>query len=97
MPSKSSNNKGYSRLQSDIATIHLDTDYRAGLGKELEQHHYALCIYATWLARAVLRQAGIEANTSHSAEHSAQPALTFHPNNCTVGVPSSCKTGGSNK
>ncbi len=97
MPSKSNNNKGCSRPQADIATIQLDTDYRAGLGKELEQQYYALCIYAAWLARAVLRRAGLEANTSHSAAHSVQPALTSDPNNCTVGTPRRCKTGGSNE
>ena len=97
MPSKSNNNKGCSQPHADIATIQLYTDYRAGLGKELELQHYALCIYAAWLTRAVLRRAGIEANTSRPVDYSAQDALTSHPNNCTVGTPKHCKTGGSNK
>ncbi len=83
--------------KTNVAKMHMDTDYRAGVGKELEQQHYALCIYAAWLARTVLRRAGLEANASHSVAPSAQPALTSHPDNCTIGTPKHCKTGGSKK
>ena len=62
-----------------------------------EQQEYALYFFATWLVRAILRQAGVEANTSLTADDSEQNALTSDPNNCTVGTTSSCNTGGSNK
>lgn len=71
--------------------------YFSGISSESEVQEFAMQIYGTWLARAVLRQGNMEANTSHSAEYLAQPALISDPNNCTVGVPSSCKTEGSNK
>ncbi|MDP8239966.1 MAG: hypothetical protein P9X24_12820 [Candidatus Hatepunaea meridiana] len=75
----------------------LTAEFLNPTGTQLERFENALGIYSTWLARVIIQRMGIKANTSHSAEHSAQPALTSHPNNCTVGVPSSCKTGGSNK
>ncbi len=73
----------------------LHSKFVAATCNDLDQQQYALQVYAAWLARAILRRAGIEANTSHSAAHSAQLALTSEPVNCTVGTPSSCKTGGS--
>ena len=63
----------------------------------LERFKSALGIYSTWLARAVIRRADLEVNASRSAAHSTQPALTSHPDNCTVGTPRHCKTGGSDK
>ena len=62
-----------------------------------EQQDYALSFSATWLVRAVHKQMGDEANTSHTSAITENPALTSEPVNCTVGAPSSCKTGGSNK
>jgi len=79
------------------APFQLKALYFQGVSSDSEVQEFAMQIYVTWLARAALRQAGIEANTSHAAEYSAQPALISDPNNCTVGVPSSCNTGGSNK
>ncbi len=75
----------------------LTAEFLNPTGTQLERFESALGIYSTWLARAVVRRAGIEANTFHTAAPSVQPALTSHLNNCTVGTPSSCKTGDSNK
>jgi len=82
-------------LNSNADQWNLSAEYIPSI--DPEQQEYALYFFATWLVRVVLRRVGIEANTSHSAEHTEQPALTSHPNNCTVGTPTYCKTGGSNK
>ena len=97
MQSKRGNTSKDLDRQTNVASMHMDADYRAGVGKELEQQHNALCIYAAWLVRAVIRRAGIETHTSRLADYSAQPALTSHPDNCTVGTPRHCNTGDSNK
>ena len=75
----------------------LTAEFLNPTGTQLERFENVLSIYSTWLARAVLRQVGMEANTSLSAEYLAHPALISDPNDCTVGVTSTCKTGGSNK
>ena len=97
MQSKRDNtNKDLCR-RTNVASMHMDADYRPGLEKEHEQQRYALCIYAAWLVRAVIRRAGIETHTSRLADYSAQPALSSDTLNCTVGTPRHCKTGGSDK
>ena len=75
----------------------LTAEFLNPTGTQLERFESALGVYSTWLARAVIRRAGVEANTSLPVDDSSQPALTSHPVNCTVGTPRYCKTGGSNK
>ena len=79
------------------APFQLEVVYFPCVSSNSELQELALHIFAAWLARAVIRRAGIEANTSHTAAPSTQPALTSHPNDCTVGTPKHCKTGGSDK
>lgn len=64
---------------------------------DVARQKLALHTFSTWLARAAARIAGSESNASRSAAHSTQPVLTSHPDNCTVGTPNHCKTGGSDK
>ena len=75
----------------------LTAEYLKPTGIQRERFEIALRIYSAWLARAAVPQAGIEANTSCSAEHPEQPDLTSPPNNRTVGIPMHCSTGDSNK
>jgi len=62
-----------------------------------ERQEYALFLFASWLARIIIRQMDVDGNTSLREDDSSQPALTSEPTNCTVRTLSSCKTGGSNK
>ncbi len=66
-------------------------------GIEPEHQEYALFLFASWLARIIIRRTGVDGNTSLGENDSSQPALTSEPINCTVGTLSSCKTEGSNK
>jgi len=66
-------------------------------GIEPEHQEYALFLFASWLARIIIRRMDVEGNTALEEDDSSQPALTSEPINCTVGTLSSCKTGGSNK
>ena len=66
-------------------------------GNNPERQDYALFLFASWLARIIIRRMDVNGNTSLREDDCLQPALTSEPNNCTVGTLSSCKTGGSNK
>ena len=66
-------------------------------GNNPERQDYALFIFASWLARIIIRRRDVDGNTSLREDDCLQPALTSEPINCTVGTLSSCKTGGSNK
>ncbi|MDP8238884.1 MAG: hypothetical protein P9X24_07330 [Candidatus Hatepunaea meridiana] len=81
--------------KSNTDQWNLSAEYIHCIGPE--QQEYGLYFFATWLVRVILRRTDVEANTSLPPDDSEKNALTSHPNNCTVGVPSSCNTGGSNK
>jgi hypothetical protein len=66
-------------------------------GIDPERQDYALFLFASWLARIIIRRMDVEGNTALEEDDSSQPALTSEPINCTVGTLSSCKTEGSNK
>jgi len=67
------------------------------LGNNPERQEYALNLYASWLIRVILGRLKNVPNTSHSSAITENHALTSEPVNCTVGTPSSCKSGGSNE
>jgi len=79
------------------ASFQMEVIYTQVSSSEKERIDFVLRIYASWLARAILQQIGLEANTSYSAKHTKQLALTSEPINCTVRTPSSCENRGSNK
>mgnify|MGYP007066287323 CR=1 FL=1 len=66
-------------------------------GNNPESQEYALFLFASWLARIIMRRMDVDGNTALEEDDSSQPALTSEPINCTVRTLSSCKTGGSNK
>ena len=96
MPPSTDTSKKDGKQRTNKVEIRLEADYRVGIGKELELQSYTICLYAAWLARAVVRHSGMNTNTSRLTGHSSQNALTSRPNDCTVGTPRYCKTGGSN-
>jgi hypothetical protein len=98
MKSKDTNSRQDTVQQfSGIKEFHLTAEFQKPTGTQIERFDYIFGIYSTWLARAVVQRAGLESNTSPPADHSSQPVLTSHLNNCTVGTPRYCNTGDSDK
>ena len=67
------------------------------LGNNPERQDYALFLFASWVARILIRRMDVDGNTSLRENDSSQLALTSEPVNCTLGTSSSCNSGGSNK
>lgn len=92
MKSKDTNSRQDTVQQpSGIKEFRLTAEFQKPTGTQIERFDYIFGIYSTWLARAVVRRAGLESKTSHAVDHSASNSLTSDPNNCTVGTQDTVK------